>query len=118
MGRHLPGKDQTDAPQTNRDCLCRAHLVKEACGLLGGLANAERLMIVALLNELGELHVNEMVDKLGANRASLSRQLGHLRDQSVVTTRRKHNRIYYTLDHTRTAALIKTLNTVMGVAPD
>ena len=97
----------------NKDCLCRPNLAEEACQLLSDLANTDRLMIVALLHELGEMHVNDMVAKLGANRASLSRQLGRLREQSIVTTRRKHNRIYYALSHGKAAALIKTIGNVV-----
>jgi len=98
----------------NRDCLCRQNLIEEASGLLGDLANPERLQIVALLHEMGEMHVNEMVETLGANRASLSRQLGRLREQSMVSTRRKHNRIYYALCHVKAAELIKTIGSVMS----
>lgn len=102
-----------DDQAQDKQCLCRANLAEEACELLGELANSERLMIVALLHELGEMHVNEMVKTLGANRASLSRQLGRLREQSIVTTRRKHNRIYYALNHPKAGELIKVLGTVM-----
>lgn len=101
--------------RTNQEkqCLCRPNLAEEASQLLSDLANPERLMIIALLHELGEMHVNDIVEKLGANRASLSRQLGRLREQSIVTTRRKHNRIYYSLSHNKAAELIKTIGHVM-----
>lgn len=98
----------------NNKCLCRSDLAGEASALLSELANSERLMIVTLLHELGEMHVNGMVEKLGAPRASLSRHLGRLRDQSIVTTRRKHNRIYYALSHAKTAALVNTISKVLG----
>lgn len=98
----------------NNKCLCHSSLANEASMLLGELANSERLMIVALLHELGEMHVNALVEILGAPRASLSRHLGRLRDQSIVTTRRKHNRIYYTLNHAKTAALVKSIGNVLG----
>ncbi|MBL4614346.1 MAG: helix-turn-helix transcriptional regulator [Magnetovibrio sp.] len=89
-------------------------MAEEASELLGELANTERLMIIALLHELGEMHVNEMVETLGANRASLSRHLGRLRDQLMVTTRRKHNRIYYALNLPKAAGLIKIIGTLMA----
>jgi len=97
-----------------KHCLCRPNMAEEASQLLSALANAERLMIVTLLHETGEMHVNAIVEILGANRASLSRQLARLRDQSIVTTRRKHNRIYYALNHSKAAALIKTISHVMS----
>lgn len=96
-----------------RQCLCRANMAEEASMLLSELANSERLMIVALLHEVGEMHVNEMVETLGANRASLSRHLGRMREQSIVTARRIHNRMYYTLNNAKAAELIKAIGNVM-----
>lgn len=105
----MPDKAQTKA------CLCRANMAGEASELLGELANSERLMLVALLHEAGELHVNEMVELLGANRASISRHLGRLREQSIVTAQRKSNRVYYRLNHDKTIEMLKTLGlTVAG----
>jgi len=88
-------------------------MAEEATILLTELANSERLMIVTLLHEQGEMYVNDIVSTLGANRASLSRHLARLRQHSMVTTRRKHNRIYYTLSHPKVGELIKTLSGVM-----
>lgn len=99
-------------------CLCRSNMAEEASALLGELANSERLMIIALLNEVGEMHVNDMVETLGANRASLSRHLGRLRDQSMVTSRRMHNRIYYTLSDTKAIKLLDKLSNIMTAGHD
>ena len=97
-------------------CLCRSNMAEEASDLLGELANTERLMVVALLHETGEMNVSEMVEALGASRASLSRQLGRLRDLGIVTTRRIHNRVYYRLSHPKAAKLITVLGTVLRPA--
>ncbi|MFC1672648.1 ArsR/SmtB family transcription factor [Pseudomonadota bacterium] len=98
----------------HRFCLCHTDMAEEASQLLGDLANSQRLMVVALLHDQGEMHVNEMVEKLGVNRAALSRQLGRLRDQALVTTRRKHNRIYYSLDHAKAAAIVQSLSVMLS----
>lgn len=96
-------------------CLCQTSMAEEASQLLGDLANSQRLMVVALLHEQGEMHVNEMVEQLGVNRAALSRQLSRLREQSLVTTRRKHNRIYYSLDHAKAAAIVQSLSVMLSL---
>ena len=96
-------------------CLCHPQMAREVTQLLGALANMQRLMVVALLREVDEMHVSDMAGKLGVNRASLSRHLGHLRELAVVTTRRHHNRVYYTLDHDKAAQIVGALG--LDLAP-
>jgi len=88
-------------------------MAEEASDLLGELANPERLMVVALLHEMGEMNVTEMVNTLGVNRVSLSRQLARLREQDMVTTRRKHNHVYYQINHPQASKLIKILGVLL-----
>ncbi len=107
MGRKDP------ETSTQSCCLCGVDMAEEASDLLTELSNPERLMIISLLHEMGELHVSEIVELLGANRASLSRHLGRLREQCLVTTRRKHNKVYYTLDKTKSDRLIQVLGTII-----
>ena len=90
-------------------CQGNAELAEQASQFIAELANAQRLMVVALLHETGEMHVNEMVDKLDVNRASLSRNLSRLRSQGLVTTRRKHNKIFYSLNHDKAVMILKAL---------
>ncbi len=93
-------------------CLCRHNMAGEVSHLLGGLAHYQRLMVVALLHDGAELHVNEMVEQLGVNRAALSRHLAKLRALKVVTTRRHRNRIYYALAHDKAATIVGALRLV------
>ncbi len=99
-------------------CLCQTQRADEVSALLGALANQQRLMVVALLLESGEMHVNDIVDQLGGSRTALSRHLARLRELSVVTTRRHHNRIYYTLNHDKAARIVNALGIALdGPAP-
>lgn len=86
----------------------------EVSKLLGALANEQRLMIVALLRETGEMHVKEIAQQLGVQRSSLSRHLSRLRELAVVRTRRNHNRVYYSLDHDKAARIITALGLVLA----
>lgn len=90
-------------------CLCRTNMAGEVSELLGALANEQRLMVVALLREAGEMHVNDLAANLGVQRASLSRHLARLRELAVVTTRRHHNRIYYALNHKKAEQIVDAL---------
>ncbi len=93
----------------SKACLCRHNMADEVSHLLGGLAHYQRLMVVTLLGDVKEMHVNEMVDKLNVNRAALSRHLAKLRAMKIVKTRRRHNRIYYALAHDKAVKIVSAL---------
>lgn len=95
--------------ERGKACLCHTQMAGEVSQLLGGLANEQRLLVVALLREVDEMHVNDIVTRLGVNRIVLSRHLGRLRELDVVSTRRHHNRIYYALNHEKAGRIVAAL---------
>ena len=102
-------KSTFETTNQSNACLCQPHIASEVSRLLRGLGNTQRLMVVALLHETGEMHVSGMVEKLQVSRAALSRHLTHLRELRVVRTRRDQNRIYYTLDHDKARTIVQSL---------
>lgn len=94
-------------------CVCKTGKAEEISELLAALANEQRLMVVALLREVGEMNVGDMAVHLGVNRAGLSRHLSRLRKLSVVTTHRRANRIYYALDHENAPRLLHVIDILM-----
>lgn len=60
------------------------------------LANAERLLLLCQLSQ-GELSVSELEARLGIRQPTLSQQLGVLRNEGVVRTRRDGKRIFYSV---------------------
>ena len=78
--------------------LIDANVLREAAGdavaTLKVLANEERLLLLCQLSR-GEASVGELEDQLGIHQPTLSQQLGVLRAQGVVETRRDGKRIYY-----------------------
>jgi ArsR family transcriptional regulator len=65
-----------------------------AVGALKLLANEERLLLLCQLSQ-GELCVGELEERLGIHQPTLSQQLGVLRNEGVVQTRREGKRIHY-----------------------
>jgi DNA-binding transcriptional ArsR family regulator len=61
------------------------------------LGDPLRLAVLRLLNERGELSVDDIRQTLGCKQARLSNQLACLRWCDFVTTRRDGNRIYYSI---------------------
>jgi len=69
---------------------------EQAVGALKLLANPERLLLLCQLSQ-GEFSVGELEEQLGIHQPTLSQQLGVLRSQGVVATRREGKNIYYSV---------------------
>jgi ArsR family transcriptional regulator len=66
----------------------------QAAGLLRTLANPERLMLMCVLAE-GERCVMDLARATGIQQPTLSQQLGVLREEGLVATRRDGKFIFY-----------------------
>lgn len=73
------------------------------------IANQKRLEIILLL-ENGELNVNQMVAMLGLRQANLSQHLTLLRQQRIVTVRRRGRESYYSLTDASVAGAIRLVH--------
>lgn len=80
----------------------------EAERLLKTLSNPDRLLLLSQLSQ-GELNVGEMEQQLGIHQPTLSQQLGVLRRESLVETRRDGKMIYYRVNSESALAVIDTL---------
>ena len=81
---------------------------QEATRLLKSLANADRLMLLCQLAQ-GERNVSELESLLGIRQPTLSQQLGVLRDERLVDTRREGKNVYYRIASPQALALMRTL---------
>jgi DNA-binding transcriptional ArsR family regulator len=67
-----------------------------AVGALKLLANEDRLLLLCQLAQ-GEMCVGDLEAKLGIRQPTLSQQLGVLRAEGVVATRREGKNIHYSI---------------------
>jgi DNA-binding transcriptional ArsR family regulator len=67
-----------------------------AVGALKILANEDRLLLLCQLSQ-GEMYVSDLEEALDIRQPTLSQQLGVLRAEGVVSTRRDGKRIYYSV---------------------
>jgi DNA-binding transcriptional ArsR family regulator len=81
---------------------------ERATALLRVLAHEDRLLLLCQLSQR-ELCVGELEEQLDIHQPMLSQQLGVLRRQELVTTRRDGKRIYYRIADPRARALLQTL---------
>lgn len=76
--------------------------------LLKSLANPDRLLLLCQLSQ-GERNVGELEALLGIRQPTLSQQLGVLRREQLVATRRDGKQIYYRISSEQALAVIGTL---------
>lgn len=80
----------------------------KACGMLKVLANPDRLMLLCQLTQ-GEHCVSELEAVLGIVQPTLSQQLGVLREEQLVNTRREGKQIYYSIASAEAMAILQVL---------
>lgn len=80
----------------------------QACGLLKVLANPDRLVLLCQLSQ-GEHCVSELEALLDIQQPTLSQQLGVLREEQLVNTRREGKQIYYSLGSDDALAVMQVL---------
>ena len=80
----------------------------QAVSALKVLANEERLILLCQLSQ-GEASVGELEELLGIRQPTLSQQLGVLRSEGVVATRREGKYIFYSVADPRLLEILAVL---------
>lgn len=81
---------------------------KEAASMLRTLANEDRLLLLCQLSQ-GEKSVGELEELLDLHQPSLSQQLGVLRSEGLVDTRRDGKRIFYSIADQKVLTLLEAM---------
>ena len=78
------------------------------CGMLKTLSNPDRLLLLCQIAQ-GERCVSDLEEALDIHQPTLSQQLGVLRDEGLVATRRDGKRIYYSMASKEALAVMQVL---------
>lgn len=70
--------------------------VFDAASFLKGIANPHRLLILCQLAE-GEKNVTELIEATGIAPTSMSQHLSKLKEETIVSFRRDHRVLYYSI---------------------
>jgi ArsR family transcriptional regulator len=76
--------------------------------LLRTLGNEDRLLLLCQLSQ-GEMSVGQLAQALEIRQPTLSQQLGVLRQEGLVATRREGKQIYYVVSDEKALAILNTL---------
>ena len=80
----------------------------QACRLMKVLSNPDRLLLLCQLSQ-GEKRVGELEELVGLAQPSLYQQLGVLREEGLVSTRREGKNIYYAIASVQALAVMNVL---------
>ena len=84
------------------------HSAGQAGRLLKALGNPDRLLLLCMLSQ-EELHVGALEERVGVGQPTLSQQLGVLRREGLVATRKEGKQVYYRISSPQALAVIQTL---------
>lgn len=79
-----------------------------AVGVLKVLANEDRLLLLCQLSQ-GEMCVSDLEETLDIRQPTLSQQLGVLRAEGAVNTRREGKRIFYSVADPKAMRVLEVL---------
>lgn len=80
----------------------------QASALMKALSNPDRLLLLCQLSQ-GEQSVGELEGLLGIVQPTLSQQLGVLREEDLVSTRRDGKQIFYSIASKEALAVLQML---------
>ncbi len=92
------------------------HQAGQVVSLLKVMGNPDRLLLLCQMLQ-GEYAVGELEEMLDIHQPTLSQQLGVLRNEGLVATRREGKFIYYSVAHPHVQALLETLHRLYCGAP-
>lgn len=80
----------------------------EAVAALKVLGNPQRLLLLCQMSQ-GEISVSELEEALDIHQPTLSQQLGVLRREGMVATRREGKKVFYSVADPRLLEVLRTL---------
>ena len=83
--------------------------ITEAMSLLKAISNEKRLLILCKLSNT-ELSVSQIADGINLSQSALSQHLAVLREKGLVSTRREHQAIYYSISCPEVTDIIQVLH--------
>ena len=85
---------------------------EQAAAMLRTLGNEQRLLLLCLLIEHGELSVGQLQAEVDLSQSALSQHLAKMREEGLVAYRRESQTLHYRIENPDVAKLIATLKII------
>ena len=83
-----------------------------AAALLRAVGNENRLLVLCLLIEHGELSVGGLLERIPLSQSALSQHLARMRDEGLVAYRRESQTLYYRIADPDAQKLVAALKSI------
>jgi DNA-binding transcriptional ArsR family regulator len=83
-----------------------------AAALLRAVGNENRLLVLCLLIEHGELSVGGLLERIPLSQSALSQHLARMREEGLVAYRRESQTLYYRIANPDVQKLVATLKSI------
>jgi DNA-binding transcriptional ArsR family regulator len=103
-------------PEFARPYAGSAPEVQQFARVYKALADEQRLRILQIIAEAGELYAQEIVERMGLHQSVVSRHLSFMRAVGLLRVRKQNNMKFYSLNPGITGELSKTLDLFAGAA--
>jgi DNA-binding transcriptional ArsR family regulator len=84
----------------------------KAAALLKAIGNENRLLVLCLLIQMGEMSVGAMLEHIPLSQSALSQHLSRMREEGLVAYRRESQTLYYRIanpDVEKVVAVLKSI---------
>lgn len=86
--------------------------VAKAADLLRLMGNEQRLLVLCLLIQHGEMTVGAVHQHVDLSQSALSQHLARMRDQGFITFRREAQTLYYRISNPDVERIVATLKSI------
>lgn len=97
---------------SKKDALFLQHGAARAAAMLRSVGNENRLLVLCLLLEHGEMTAGALHEQVGLSQSALSQHLARMRDDGLVVYRREAQTLHYRIEDPKVAELIATLKSI------
>ena len=84
----------------------------QAAALLRAVGNENRLLVLCLLIEHGELSVGGLLERIPLSQSALSQHLARMREEGLVAYRRESQTLHYRIANPDVQKLVATLKSI------
>jgi|SRR5690554_5208609 len=84
----------------------------KAAALLKVIGNENRLLVLCLLIQVGEMSVGSMLEHVSLSQSALSQHLSRMREEGLISYRRESQTLYYRIANPDVAKIVATLKSI------
>ncbi|MFJ5504975.1 ArsR/SmtB family transcription factor [Pectobacterium carotovorum] len=81
----------------------------KAAAMLRAIGNENRLLVLCLLIEKGEMSVGALLEHIPLSQSALSQHLAKMREEGLISYRRESQTLYYRIENKDVEKIVATL---------